>query len=543
MNIAIYSRKSKFTGKGDSIENQIEMCKMYVEQHFGTACQIFVYEDEGFSGGNIDRPQFKLLLHDAKQKKFDTLVCYRLDRVSRNIGDFSNLIELLEAYQIAFVSVRESFDTTTPMGRAMMYISSVFAQLERETIAERISDNMLQLAKTGRWLGGITPTGFNSEETIVHEKGKDRKIFKLVANTAEIEIIKLIYTKFLELNSLTQLETYLLNQGITTKNNKAYSRFALRNILNNPVYAQADEIVYNYLMVNNYTVYATEQDFDGNNGVMAYNKTIQKKHTANKLREPSQWIVSVGAHVGIISGSDWTKVQQLIDLNKSKTFRKVKNTDSLLSGILRCKSCGSFMRPKVGRTDSNGNKIFYYSCELKEKSRMQQCNMKNVKGNDADYLVVEKLKALAENKSTFKEKMGINNLLINSTHENITRELELLNDKLKSNQHAINNLVSTLSQAQNTSASKYIIEQINQIDEQNAKLKESLYELKTKAQAATHESDTLNIFDDMLTRFANTADNLTILDRRESIRALVDEITWDGNEINIVVFGANAEKK
>ncbi|MDO7204481.1 recombinase family protein [Paraclostridium bifermentans] len=90
-------------------------------------------------------------------------MCYRLDRVLRNIADFSSLIEDLQKYNISFVSIREQFDTSTPMGRAMMFIASVFAQLERETIAERVRDNMLELAKSGRWLGGTAPLGFNQK--------------------------------------------------------------------------------------------------------------------------------------------------------------------------------------------------------------------------------------------------------------------------------------------------------------------------------------------------------------------------------------------
>ena len=99
----------------------------------------------------------------ARQRKFKAIIVYRLDRISRNISDFSSLIEELSRLDIAFISIREQFDTGTPMGRAMMYIASVFSQLERETIAERIRDNMHELAKTGRWLGGTTPTGYASE--------------------------------------------------------------------------------------------------------------------------------------------------------------------------------------------------------------------------------------------------------------------------------------------------------------------------------------------------------------------------------------------
>jgi site-specific DNA recombinase len=151
---AIYTRKSKYTGKGESIDNQIKVCKEHLARN--AINNFLIYEDEGFSGKNIERPKFQAMLRDAKDKKFDILICYRLDRVSRNIADFAALIQELEKYNISFISVSEQFDTSTPMGRAMMYIASVFAQLERETIAERIKDNMLELAKTGRWLGGRT---------------------------------------------------------------------------------------------------------------------------------------------------------------------------------------------------------------------------------------------------------------------------------------------------------------------------------------------------------------------------------------------------
>ena len=180
--LMIYSRKSRFTGRGESVENQVELCRQYIAAHYGPeeAARVQVYEDEGFSGGSLERPQFKQMMADAKAQKPAAIVVYRLDRISRNIGDFAGLIEQLGGMGIDFVSIKEQFDTGSPMGRAMMYISSVFSQLERETIAERIRDNMHELAKTGRWLGGITPTGYASEAVKnVSIDGKTRKSCRL----------------------------------------------------------------------------------------------------------------------------------------------------------------------------------------------------------------------------------------------------------------------------------------------------------------------------------------------------------------------------
>ena len=107
--IAIYSRKSKFTGKGESIGNQVELCKEYIRVHYGDAAvdKVVVYEDEGFSGGNLNRPDFKKMMDAAKKRKFKAIIVYRLDRISRNISDFASLIEELARLDISFVSIKE----------------------------------------------------------------------------------------------------------------------------------------------------------------------------------------------------------------------------------------------------------------------------------------------------------------------------------------------------------------------------------------------------------------------------------------------------
>ena len=126
--IAIYSRKSRYTGKGESIGNQIDLCREYIRTHYGDAAaeHAVVFEDEGFSGGNLNRPDFKKMMTAAKDRKFKAIVVYRLDRISRNIGDFAKLIEDLGDRHIDFISIREQFDTSSPMGRAMMYICLLY---------------------------------------------------------------------------------------------------------------------------------------------------------------------------------------------------------------------------------------------------------------------------------------------------------------------------------------------------------------------------------------------------------------------------------
>lgn len=166
MRIAIYSRKSKWTGKGDSVENQLIMCREYIHAMIPESRDADIYEceDEGFSGKNTQRPQFMKMLADIRKHYYDYLVCYKLDRLGRNIADLAQLIEEMNKLSITFISIKERFDTSTPIGKAMLYFSGVLAQMEREQIAERVRDNMLMLARSGRWLGGTTPLGFLSKK-------------------------------------------------------------------------------------------------------------------------------------------------------------------------------------------------------------------------------------------------------------------------------------------------------------------------------------------------------------------------------------------
>lgn len=543
--IVIYSRKSKFTGKGESIENQIEMCKQYIRLQFGdqTADTALIYEDEGFSGGTLERPQFKKMMTDAKKKNFRAIVVYRLDRISRNIGDFAKLIEELNGMKIDFISIKEQFDTSSPMGRAMMYISSVFSQLERETIAERIRDNMHELSKTGRWLGGTTPTGYSSESvTNISIDGKVKKVCKLKIIPEEVSIVKLIFDKFIETGSLTKTETYLLQNSCTTKKGNQFTRFSIKGILSNPVYLIADEFAYDYLTENNVDLFSDKSEFDGIHGVMAYNRTLQQPGKANQLKPMDEWIVSVGKHQGVIEGKTWVKVQRLLAQNKSKGYRKPRSHVALLSGLLICGNCGEFMRPKLSkRLNTKGEPIYTYLCSMKERSRSHICNMKNCNGNIMDADIIEQIKLLSEDGSEFVKQLEQSKRILMGNRENYDEEVGRIESDIAANEDEIRGLVSALAKASGTSAEDYIMKQIDELHDKGEGLKRRLAELKELTASHALADIEFDLLTQMLTSFRDTVDGMTVEQRRAVIRTFVKEIIWDGTDAHVVLFGSDFE--
>lgn len=537
---AVYSRKSKYTGKGESIGNQIELCKNYlITRYNANADDIIVYEDEGYTGANTKRPEFQKMIKDIRNKKIKTVICYRLDRISRNVLDFCNLKDELSDYNVAFISIREDFDTSTPMGSAMLLITSVFAQLERDTIAERIRDNMLELAKTGRWLGGNTPLGFKSEEV---EKltldGKKRKLFKLSPVINEENTVKLIFEKFLELKSLTQLETYFIQHDIKTRNDIYFSRSALKSILTNPVYAMADNDTLNYFTDKEAEIFQ-EDNFNGKHGLMVYNKTIQKTGKSTKQRSVTDWIVAVGKHKGFISGNTWVQTQNLLDMNTERRYRKPGINTSLLSGVIYCNNCGSFMRPKLNsKIHEDGTRSFSYMCELKEKSRCKKCNSKNIMGIEFDKQVLEIVKSITSaNGETYKKIKTIASGEFQSDNIN-EDEIQTLQNTKKQNERTIAKLIQKIALIDGEIVEE-LTEEIKRLKSANLEIEKSLCKLTdTQAnnqQQVEYATLVLDIFDTYFQSF----DELDLVTKRTLIRLIIDTVEVDGENIYINLAGSD----
>ena len=543
--IAIYSRKSKFTGKGESIGNQVELCKEYIQTHYPEVPQdhVLIYEDEGFSGGNLNRPDFKKMMDAARQKKFRAIIVYRLDRISRNISDFSSLIEELSRLEIAFVSIREQFDTGTPMGRAMMYIASVFSQLERETIAERIRDNMHELAKTGRWLGGTTPTGYSSEAVQkITIDGKSKKACKLKLIPEEAEIIRLIYDLYMEHDSLTSVEAELIKRGLKTKNGKLFTRFSIKAILQNPVYMIADEDAYNYLVRENTDLNSDKEAFDGIHGIMAYNRTNQEKGKATTYLPPTEWIVSVGLHQGVIPGKVWIAVQESLNRNKSKAYRKPRNNEALLTGLLYC-TCGSRMYPKISkRKTADGKPIYTYVCKLKERSQRSMCNSKNANGNTLDMAVIEQIKLLEDDKGSFIDQLEQSRKFYTGNRADYEEQLASIHQEKVELEKKIEGLVDSLADLGKSSARNQVARRIEQLNQKCEETDTRIHELEALTSQHALSDIEFDVMRQLLSVFKTSIDEMTIEQKRAAIRTLVRKVVWDGVNAHIILFGVQDDE-
>ena len=533
---AIYGRKSKFTGKGESIENQIELCKSELFNKYRIDEEnIRIYQDEGFTGYNTNRPQFKQMFEDIRARKIKCVIVYRLDRISRNVADFCNLKNEFLKYDIDFISVTEKFDTSTPMGSAMLMISSVFAQLERDTIAERIRDNMYELAKTGRWLGGNTPLGYKSEriETLSVD-GKKRSLYKLKIIPEEEKIIKLIWNKMCELKGLGKLESYLLQQGIKTRNGNNFTRFSLVSILKNPVYVIADDDVKHFFEMKNAMVYESEEiNCDGKHGLIAYNKREEMVGKTKSFKDVSEWIIAVGKHRGIISSKDFIEVWNLLENNKNKRSRMPRQNTSFLSGIIKCKYCGSYMRPRLRNSvAANGERNFSYLCELKDKSRKKMCKCKNINGIETDKLVVSKIKELTVPTGEFVRKLKF---IINGKKMKTTKrqnELQILNGALKKGRSKIESLIDRMAII-DVELINDIEFQIKQLKNKNRKIEQRINELNKEMIQDVDQKEVLEIFNNVINRYMDSFDSLDVIDKRTMIKMLISSVLSDGENIYI----------
>ena len=284
---AIYTRKSSEEGLEqtfNSLDAQREACRSYIEsqRQEGWRAIPTLYDDGGFSGGTMDRPALTRLLADVEAGRLDTIVVYKVDRLTRSLADFARIVEQLETAQVSFVSVTQQFSTTSSMGRLTLNVLLSFAQFEREVTGERIRDKIAASKRKGMWMGGQVPLGYD-----LHDR-------QLLVNPEEADRVRLIFRLYLELKCVHRLTVELATRGLRSKvrlhqtgrtsGGHAFCRGALYAILKNRLYR--GEIAHRG------TVYPGQQDaivsselWDAVQAVLAANN--QAKRTSVYARDPS----------------------------------------------------------------------------------------------------------------------------------------------------------------------------------------------------------------------------------------------------------------
>ena len=521
LKIACYVRKSIYSDKSDSTDVQYALGTEYCKSHYDNY-ELYRYEDEGYTGANTNRPDYNRLISDIEDNRINVVICYKIDRVSRDVLDFSNFFALLSAHNIAFVSIKEQIDTSTPLGRAMMYICSVFAQMERETIVERVTDNMIELSKSGKWTGGKAPLGFERQR--IETGGKFHTI--LVENPSEIQFLNMIADTFLEYNySLSGLETHFRRQGIKTLKGNYLSASQLYNILKNPHYAPADKITLDYFKSLGCTIGCDESKFTGEYGIIAYNRTSgggKKKHISNP---PEKWIISVGLHHPLMSSEKWLSIQDRFGNNVINKTRKHKI--GILKGVLRC-SCGYLMRVKH-KVDKTYHKTYdSYFCSKRERQGIEYCDRSFVPVSDLDNAVIELLKNIALDKSIID-----NYVYEDKTIHACTRSRPDVQRDIQKIESKISNLTSALSSNSSSTAAKYMISEIEKLDKKITGLKYELLEIESnECKRVKHLRDT----EDKYKMVCYIVDSLETADYDELnglIKELFKECIWDGVSLKI----------
>lgn len=226
---AVYTRKSSEEGleqEFNSLHAQREACEAYIasQRSEGWVLVRDQYDDGGISGGTLERPALKQLLADIDGGLVDVVVVYKIDRLSRSLMDFSKLVEVFDRNGVTFVSVTQSFNTTTSMGRLTLNILLSFAQFEREVTAERIRDKIRASRQKGMWMGGIVPLGYRVENR------------KLVIEDTEAATVTMIFERFVSIGSATVLAKTLAAEDVRTRRGKLIDKGYLYKLLNNRVY-------------------------------------------------------------------------------------------------------------------------------------------------------------------------------------------------------------------------------------------------------------------------------------------------------------------
>lgn len=515
--VAIYPRKSVFRDNSESVSVQIKLCKEYANFLFaGEEIEFSVYDkDEGFSGKNTHRPSYQEMMRDVRSNLLDAVIVYKLDRISRNVREFSEMFGVLQEHDVAFISVKESFDTSTPIGRTVMYILAAFAQLERENTSERVADNMQALGNMGYWTGGTLPMGTTSVRRTVN--GREHSY--LLLNKDTVWKVRLLGDLLLGGYSITKIERYCRDNRIRTDKDCFMESSRIHFILHNPVYCQNSEEAYYYFKSIGCKVPENPALFDGTKGIIAYGRTVTTS-SGFRMTSTSSWTIASGIHDYVFTFTEWKAIQDRLGINKQ--VRCNKHQVGILKGVLTC-SCGSKMANRV--YIKNGLQFAYYYCQ--NAFKRNTCPTRYYRINDIDNLFINKLQEIKLNPQFIHLQADVAESAEHLSPASIKANI-------RTTESAIENLTSTLQQNTTSSAAKYIIAQIEDLDRNLSALK---LQLRRSEQLAANKQSAQEASDAIYKNICMLIDNFDTLEypeKNELVNKITQKCVLDNDELHIV---------
>lgn len=499
--IAIYCRQSIDKKDSISIEQQEKYCKKRIL--INDNITYTTYKDKGYSGGNIKRPGFANLLKDIKNGNVSKVVVYKVDRISRSLKDFIDIYSAFEKYNVEFESCSEQFDTSTAMGKATLQIIMVFAELERNMIKKRVSDNFYERGKKGLFLAGVAPFGYKKIPSVLD----NINTHVLKADEAQSNIVRFIYQKYAETKSLGDVVKQLNRKGYKTNRNKNFQSVAVRRILRNPVYVRANADVYIYLESKGAKINQPIDDFVGLYGCTVYSKR-QGKSIA-KFSTYKGEFVQMNLHEGIIDADLWLEIQRELDKNKPIS-NSGRGTNTWLTGLTKCSYCN--MGVSVVNGQKNGkryvncggrkNKICY---ERKKAITFDEIE-DSVKQDLIDHIKYFEFTKIERNSQYQKEK---NHLKI----------------QLKKIKNEIENLINKIPMA-NEKVMSYINEKVNELDQQQINIQNQINLLKN--------NEFENISDEVIKSTLTNWNNLTFEDKKLIARTFIEKVIVYDDRLDII---------
>ena len=509
MAIAFYARKSIERENSISCETQFEYCKSRLLPDEKDE-KIIHYKDNGFSGGNMQRDAFQKMLRDIEKGKISKVIIYRLDRISRSLTDFVTILSILKEHNVALVSTQESFDTASPYGEMVVKILMIFAEFERESIIQRVTQAYAHRSEIGLYMGGRKPYGFDLEETII----SNIKTKKLSPIEDEIEQVKYIFETYaIENVTLGRLLKNLVENGILPTEEKGkkrgWSTAKLSTILKNPIYVKADSRIYDYFALKNTNIISSPEEFDGIHGLQVYGKT---KHKADSV-DWSDIKAVVMSHEGVVDSDVWIKCQHKLQANK-QIRNAVSNKASWLGGKIICAKCGRTMTTTKGKIGSGETRI-YFTCTGKSHNKICTGTRTTIYAESLEKMVYN---SISDKLVDLKECTGRNQKIANPA-------INKLRNRLKTIELEESKIADTISRDEvNSDLLAVLSSKASKLKAEKLKIGERIEELQSK-----------EVDNNAVINLSRKWKNAKFEEKRGVCSVLVDKILIDGNgDVEIV---------